>query len=129
MTAERSHASPVQDSETLKALEIANIRLKAAEEREKLLIDRLTAKDAIIEAQKGIIDVRDQQLALAKTMDKNSQKIETIDQFRVEACQQQLLRADAEIARLRNPGFFRSVFDPKTLTGAMVGFGLGRATK
>lgn len=128
-TSTATSSTPNADSEILKLLEITKIQRDAAVEKNKLLEDRLVAKDAIIEAQKGIIDVRDQQLALAKTMDNNSQRIETIDQFRVEACQQQLLRADAEIARLRNPGFFRTLFDPKTLTGGLVGFGLGRATK
>jgi len=76
----------------------------------------------------SVIVFRDQQLTLAKKADTNSQRIESIDQVRVEACQNQLAKADAEIGRLRNPGFFASLFDKRTLSGAIVGFGVGRAT-
>lgn len=112
----------------MKLLEVTKIQRDAAVEKNKLYEDRLAAKDAIIEAQKGIIDVRDQQLTLAKKADTNSQRIESIDQVRVEACRNQLAKADAEIHRLRNPGFFASLFDKRTLSGAIVGFGVGRAT-
>lgn len=117
------------DSEILKLLEIAKIQRDAAIEKNKLYEDRLAAKDAVIEAQKGIIDVRDQQLALARRVDTNSQQIVTIEKEQIRACEQQLSRADAEIVRLKNPGFFRSLFDTRTISGAVVGFGLGRVTK
>src|SRR5687768_4952613 len=45
----KNHAA--QDSETLRALEIANIRLAAANETIKLLNDRLAAKDEVIRAK------------------------------------------------------------------------------
>lgn len=105
------------------------VRAIAAESKVELYEGRLKDKDQVIEAWKGRADVAEKQLAKSQENRVDAGKIFTIDQFRVEACQQQLLRADAEIARLRSPGFFRSIFDTKTLTGAMVGFGLGRATK
>ena len=118
-----------QDSDTLKALEIALIRLKAANDTILLLNDRLVAKDEIIKAKDGTISILEKQKELAEKIDKNGERIATIDQFRVEACQQQLEKSDREIARLRHPGFFRSVFDPRTLTGAMIGFGIGKVAK
>jgi hypothetical protein len=52
----------------------------------------------------------------------------TIDQVRVEACQNQLAKADAEIYRLRHPGLLSSLFDKRSLSGAIVGFAIGRGT-
>lgn len=124
-----SRVSEQQDSETLKALEIANIRLQAANATIALLNDRLAAKDTIIAAKDGLIDVKDQQLKLALEANKDRAGVATIDQFRVEACQQQLQKSDAEIARLRNPGFLRQLFSPQTLGGVVLGYGAGRLTK
>lgn len=123
-----SKAQTPQDDPVAKALEQAINRLAVAEEKNRLLEDRLAAKDAIITAKDGIIAVRDQQLELALSANKDRAGANVIDAFRVEACQQQLAKADAEIARLRNPGFLRSLFDVKSITGAVVGFGIGRAT-
>lgn len=124
---QKNHAQ--QDSETLKALEIANIRLKAANEQIGLLNDRLLAKDEIIKAKEGTIAVREEQIALLRSANQDRAGANAIDQFRVEACQQQLSKADAEIARLRNPGFLKSLFDVKSISGAVVGFSVGRLTK
>lgn len=118
-----------QDSETLKALEIANIRLAAANETIKLLNDRLTAKDEIIKAKDGLLSVRDEQLALAKSAIQDRSAVNTGDARLLSACENQLAKADAEIHRLRYPGFLRSLFDTKTITGAAVGFGIGRVSK
>lgn len=123
-TAELSHARPVQDSETLKALEIANIRLKAANETIALLNDRLAAKDEIITAKDGTIAVRNEQLELAKSAGKDRAGANTIDQFRAESCNAQLSKADAEIHRLRNPPFFKRLFSTDTVTGFAIGYGV-----
>lgn len=128
LTATNTSASSAQDDPVAKALEQAINRLAVAEEKNRLLEDRLAAKDAIITAKDGVIAVRDQQLELALSANKDRAGANVIDAFRVEACQQQLLRADIEINRLRNPGFLKSLFDVKSITGAVVGFGLGRAT-
>lgn len=130
MIAPSSSTSPVQDdSQTLKALEIALIRLKTAEERNSLLEDRLKAKDEIITAKDGTIAILEKQKELAEKMQINSGRIETIDQFRVEACQQQLSRADAEIARLRSPSLFKRLFSTEMIGGFAIGYGAGRLSK
>lgn len=129
MTATNTSARSAQDDPVAKALEQAINRLAVAEEKNRLLEDRLAAKDAIITAKDGVIAVRDQQLELALSANKDRAGANMIDAFRVEACQQQLLKADLEINRLRNPGFLKSLFDVKSITGAVVGFGVGRATQ
>lgn len=118
-----------QDSETLKALEIANIRLSAALEQNKLLNDRLTAKDSIISAKDALLDIKDQQLKLALDANKDRAGAITIDQVRVEACQAQLQLADKRINQLEHPGFFKQLFSPQTLSGIVIGYGAGRLTK
>lgn len=129
LTATSTSAKSAQDDPVAKALEQAINRLAVAEEKNRLLEDRLKAKDAIITATEGIVKVRDEQLALALSANKDRAGANVIDAFRVEACQQQLLKADLEINRLRNPGFLKSLFDVKSITGAVVGFGVGRLTK
>lgn len=129
LTATSTNARSAQDDPVAKALEQAINRLAVAEEKNRLLEDRLAAKDAIITAKDGVIAVRDQQLELALSANKDRAGANAIDQFRIEACQQQLMKADAEIARLRNPGFLKSLFDVKSISGAVVGFGVGRLTK
>lgn len=124
-----SSASATQDDGVLKAMEQALDRLKVAEETNGLLRERLAAKDAIIQAKDATISLREEQLELAKSANKDRAQVNTIDQFRVEACQTQLAKADAEIYRLKNPGFLRSLFDPKTFTSAAVGFGIGYVMK
>lgn len=57
---------------------------------------------------------------------------ERIDRIRVE--QISTITADrdrllAENAKLRNPGFFKTLFDPRALTFGIAGFGIGRATR
>lgn len=114
----------MQDSEILKLLEIANIRLAAANETIGLLNDRLAVKDEVIRAKDGVIVVREEQLALAKAALENRTDARAVDLVRIEACQTQLTKADQEINRLRNPSFFRRVFSSESLFG----FGLGFAT-
>ena len=74
-SSQQNHAQ--QDSETLKALEVANIRLAAANETIKLLNDRLAAKDAVIEAREAKIQLRDEQLALAQSVNKDRATVNT----------------------------------------------------
>lgn len=114
----------VQDSELLKLLEITKIQRDAAVEKNKLYEDRLAAKDAVIEAQRGIIDVRDQQLVLARRIDTNSQEISTVAREQIRSCEVQLSRSDAEIARLRNPPFLKRLFSSESLVGFGAGYGV-----
>lgn len=128
-TVSASQKNRAQDSETLKSLEIANIRLAAANETIKLLNDRLVAKDEIIKAKDGTISVRDEQLALALSANKDRAAVNTGDARILQSCELQLQKADREINKLRYPGFLRSLFDTRTITGAAVGFAAGRLTK
>lgn len=122
-------ARSVQDDPVAKALEQAVARLALAEEKNRLLEDRLKAKDATILGLEGVVKVRDQQLELALSANKDRAVVNNGDARMLAACENQLAKADAEIHRLRYPGFFRSVFDTRTLTGAVVGFGIGRLVK
>lgn len=123
------NAQTVQDDPVAKALEQAVARLALAEEKNRLLEDRLKAKDATILGLEGVVKVRDQQLELALSANKDRAVVNTGDARMLQACENQLAKADREISRLRNPGFFRSIFDPKVITGAALGFGVGRLTK
>lgn len=116
------------DSETLKALEIANIRLKAANETIALLNDRLAAKDEIITAKDGTIAVRNEQLELAKSAGKDRAGANTIDAMRFSACETQLAKADARIYALEHPGLLQQLFAPKELLKIGGAFYLGRIT-
>jgi hypothetical protein len=113
----------------LKALEIANIRLKAANDTIALLNDRIAAKDEIIKAKDGTIAVREEQLALAKSAGQDRAQVNTGDARMLQACEQQLARADSEIARLRNPPFFKKLFSTESLMGFGVGFGAASLKK
>jgi hypothetical protein len=116
--------SPAQDSDTLRALEIALIRLKASEERGKLLEDRLAAKDTQIEAYKGLVEVKDEQITLLKSANQDRAALNTGDARMLQSCEQQLSRADAEIARLRSPSLFKRLFSAEFIGGAAVGYGV-----
>jgi uncharacterized coiled-coil protein SlyX len=122
-TAEQSHASPAQDSETLKALEIVNLRLAAAHETIKLLNDRLTEKDAIADALRSNIAVKDEMISLLKSANQDRTTVNTGDARILEACNQQLTKAEARIWKLEHPGLLRSIFDPRSLTGFGAGYG------
>jgi len=122
---EQSHASPAvqQDSETLKALEIANIRLAAANETIKLLNDRLAEKDAVIEAKQGTIAVKDEMISLLKSANQDRATVNTGDARVLEMCNTQLAKAEARIFKLEHPGLLRSIFDARTLSGFGAGYG------
>lgn len=122
-------AKSAQDDPIAKALEQAVNRLAVAEEKNRLFEARLEAKDATIAAKEGLIAVRDEQLKLALSANRDRGGANTIDQFRIEACQSQLSKADARIYTLEHPGFLATLFDKRSLTGAAIGFGAGRFTK
>lgn len=122
-------SAQAQDDPIAKALEQTANRLAVAEEKNRLLEEQLKAKDAQIAAKDAKIELREEQLALSKSAGQDRAQVNTIDQFRVEACQTQLAKADAEIYRLKNPGFLRSLFDPKTFMSGAVGFGIGYSMK
>lgn len=123
----KNHAA--QDSETLRALEVANIRLAAANETIKLLNDRLAAKDAVIEAREAKVELRDEQLALAKSASQDRVTVNTGDAVMLRACELQLTRADLEISKLRNPPFFKKLFSTESLMGFGIGYGTASMKK
>jgi len=119
----------VQDDPVAKALEQAINRLAVAEEKNRLLEEQLKAKDDRIAAKDERIVNLTERIELMKANRTDSNTIVTGDARMLSACETQLAKADAEIHRLRYPGFFRSIFDTRTMTGALVGFGVGRLTK
>lgn len=126
---ERSVPPNRQDDPIAKALEQAVNRLAVAEEKNRLMEAQLAAKDAQIVAKDETIKLKDMQLKLHQDNRTDLNAINTGDARMLASCENQLAKADAEIHRLRYPGFFRSLFDVKTVTGAAVGFGMGRLTR
>jgi hypothetical protein len=127
---EKSHASPVQkkDSETLKELEIALIKLDAAEQREKLLNQRLGEKDTIIQAREDTIAAKNEVIDLLKANRQDSDKIDTGDQRMLVACNEQLGKAENRIKFLENPPILARLFNPDVIISGIVGYGIGKAT-
>lgn len=126
-TLEKSVVS--QDDPVAKALEQAINRLAVAEEKNRLLEARIQAKDATIQALEGTIVVRDQQIALVKSANQDRIQVNTGDARMLQACELQLAKADARIASLERPGFLKSLFDFRTISGAAAGYAFGRLTK
>lgn len=124
-----SVSAQAQDDPIAKALEQTANRLAVAEEKNRLLEDRLQAKDATILNLEGVIKVRDEQLELAKSAGKDRAGANEIDEMRISACTLQLAKADAEIYRLKNPGFLGQLFNPKTLIKVGIGYGICKATQ
>lgn len=122
-------SSPQRDDPVAKALEQATNRLAVAEEKVRLLTEQLKAKDDRIAAKDELIAVKDERIKLMQANRNDATAINTGDARMLAACENQLSRADVEIARLRNPGLLRSIFDPRALSGAIVGFGFGRLVK
>jgi multidrug resistance efflux pump len=126
LTAKPSSASAQSDDPTLKALEQATNRLALAEETNRLLREQLAAKDDRIAAKEAIIEIKDEQIKLLKSANSDRAGANTIDQYRIEACQAQLSKADAEIRRLRYPGLLERLFKPDTIIAGIVGYGFGK---
>lgn len=102
--------------------------MSAANEQIKLLNDRLVAKDEIIAAKSGTIAVREEQLELAKSANKDRAGANAIDQFRIDACNAQLAKADARVWSLEHPGLLKELFEPKQILKLGGAFFLGRMT-
>lgn len=124
-----TRAQPTQDDPMAKALEQAVSRLAVAEEKNLLLQDRLKAKDTTILGLEGVVQLRDRQLELEKSANKDRATVNTGDAVMLRACEQQLSRSDAEIARLRNPPFFKRLFSTESLVGFGVGYGAASLKK
>lgn len=111
-----------QDNQTLKALEIVNIKLSAANETITLLNERLREKDAIIQVQNDKDAVKDEMIVLLKSANKDRSTVNTGDARMLEAANGIIAKQDAEISKLRNPGWFDTLFDRRTLGGVGVGY-------
>lgn len=118
-----------QDDPTAKALEQAINRLAVAEEKNRLLEEQLKAKDDRLAAKDDRIQNLNDRIVFMTANRSDANTIVTGDARMLVSCENQLAKADAELHRLRYPGFLRSIFDTKTITGAAVGFGIGRATQ
>lgn len=115
-----------QDDPTAKALEQAVNRLAVAEEKNRLLEEQLKAKDDRIAAKDDRILNLQERITL---MQQNRGDLNTVvsgDARMLASCENTLAAANAEIHRLRYPGFFRSLFDVKTITGAAGGYFIGK---
>lgn len=121
-------SAKAQDDPIAKALEQATNRLAVAEERNKLLEDRLQAKDATILNLEGVIKVRDEQLELAKSANKDRATVNVGDAGMLSQCNLQLAKADARIYQLEHPSLLKTLFDPKVFVPAVGAFYLGRVT-
>lgn len=118
-----------QDDPIAKKLEETVNRLAVAEEKNRLLDDRIEAKQATIEAKDLQIAELKKALAAAEKMDQKQIQVNTGDARMLSACESQLAKAEARIFSLEHPGLLRSIFDFRTLTGAAAGYAFGRMTK
>lgn len=122
-------AVSAQDDPLAKKLEEATNRLEVAEAKNRLLEEQLKAKDDRLAAKDDRIANLNERLALRTANQQDLTTVNTGDARMLVACENQLAKADAEIHRLRYPGFLRSLFDVKTISGAAIGFAAGRLTK
>lgn len=127
-TAESSHASPAQDSELAKRLEIALIQLEASEAREAIQKQRLSEKDATIKALEDGSAQRDFIIQQFKERRDASDKVDTGDARMLARCDQQVLKAEARIQALEHPPFLSRLLNPDVVLAGVGGFGLGRLT-
>lgn len=97
-------------------------RAIAAESKEELYKGRLKDKDQIIEAWKGRAEQSEKQLALSLENRADAGKIFTGDARLLEQANMVIAKQDAEIAKLRNPGWLDTFFDRRTLVGAGIGY-------
>jgi hypothetical protein len=118
-------ASPqaTNDSEILKLLEKTKLQLDFQIQTNAVLNDRLAAKDDVIKAKDGLIAVRDEQLSEAHKALAARTAINTGDSKMETLYQTQLDKANAEIEKLRHPGFLKQLFSANTIGGAAIGYG------
>jgi hypothetical protein len=95
----------------------------------RLKDQQLKAKDDQIVAKDETIKLKDLQIKFHTENRTDLNAVASGDARMLTACENQLAKADAEIHRLRYPGFFRSLFDAKTAYGFGAGYGIGKLTK
>lgn len=119
---------PQDSGETLKLLQIANIRLEAANEKNAILEKRIEDKDITIKALEDALATRKELEVELKSSIKERSTVNTGDARMLEAANVIIAKQDAEIARLRSPSFLSALFDKRTVYGGIAGFGLCKLT-
>lgn len=117
-----------QDDQTALAVEKAVNRALLAEKKVELYEEKLLAKDDRINFLNLQIETLKQQKADALAANKDRRDAGNIDAERLSDAKVIIGKQDAEIARLRNPGFFASLIDKRTIYGGIAGFGLCKLT-
>lgn len=130
-TGESSAANSVEDDPVALAVEKAVDRALLAEAKVGLYEEKLKAKDDRIEYLTLQIETLKQQKSDLQSANKDRQDASkdrkdagNIDAERLSDAKALIAKQDAEIARLRAPGFFASLFDKRTIYGAVAGFGV-----
>jgi hypothetical protein len=112
-----------QDDDVFKKLEQAADRLSLAEAMNELLREKLIAKDDRISAKETEIELLKQQKSELLSATNDRRAAGNLDAERLADAKAIIAKQDAEIARLRNPGFFASLFDKRTIYGFVGGYG------
>lgn len=112
----------------MKALNEMTIRAIAAESKVELFEARIKDKEQTIGAQLKTIGVLETQLTKSQENRADAGKIFTGDARMLEQANGIIAKQDAEIAKLRNPGFFASIFDKRTAYGLIGGYGACKLT-
>lgn len=104
------------------------VRAIAAESKNELYEGRLKDKDQTIGAHLKTIEVLEKQFGKSQENRTDAEKVFTGDARMLEAANGVIAEQKAEIAKLRNPGWFASIFDKRTFGGGIIGFGLCKVT-
>lgn len=128
-TPTKGNSVATQDDPIAKALEQAINRLAVAEEKNRLLEEQLKAKDDRISAKDERIQNLTDRIELMRANRTDTNTIITGDARMLEACNQQLSKAEARIYKLENPSFLKRAFNTDGLFKFAVGYGAGRLSK
>ena len=104
-------------------------RAIAAEAKNEIYEGRIKDLYTTIDAQKGHIKLAEKQLEKQTANRADAGQIFNLEGERLADCRQQLLKADVEIARLRNPPFLKRMFSSESIIGFGTGYGVGSLKK
>lgn len=93
-----------------------------AEELVRLKDEQLKTKDERLAVKDERIKVLEEQKANSNQASSFRQEARQIDLERIADRDKIITKQDAEIARLRNPGFFGTLFNPQFLKGGIAGY-------
>lgn len=117
-----------QDDPVALSVERAVNRAILAEAKVELLTEQLKVKDGRIADKDEVIKILKEQKAEALSATKDRRDAGNIDAERLADAKAIIAKQDAEINRLRNPGFLSQLFDRRTIYGAVGGYGLCKLT-